>query len=146
MSSQSCFLVPQIIISMPTVFMDLIVNILLIKTSKNILRLTFKNNFRCRFNYSQDSTGPLQKRSRDFEIPKERYANILPYFSYNYSAEVGKAMDLDVTADPKVWRGKAIQALEEAILYSFQVFLVHQNKTWKLRSRDRETIRYFSFG
>ena len=55
-------------------------------------------------------------------------------------------MDLDVTADPKVWRGKAIQALEEAILYSFQVFLVHLNQTLKLRSRDRETIRYFSFG
>ena len=40
---------------------------------------------------------------------------------YNYSAEVGKAMDLDVSTDPSNWREKAIKALEEAILFSFQV-------------------------
>ena len=40
---------------------------------------------------------------------------------YNFSAEVGKAMDLDVTSSPLNWREQAIKALEEAILYSFQV-------------------------
>jgi len=39
---------------------------------------------------------------------------------YNFSAEVGKAMDMDVTRDPSEWRDKAVHALEEGIVYSFQ--------------------------
>jgi len=52
---------------------------------------------------SSIARGPLNEESR-----------------YNYSAEVGKAMDLDVSTDPSNWREKAIKALEEAILFSFQ--------------------------
>ena len=40
---------------------------------------------------------------------------------YNFSAEVGKAMDMDVTQDPSQWRDKAVHALEEGLVYSFQV-------------------------
>merc|ERR1719370_902803 len=39
---------------------------------------------------------------------------------YNFSAEVASAMDLDVTKNPENWRDKAVQALEEAIMYSFK--------------------------